>query len=100
MDLGLKDRAALVTGASKGLGRAVAERLAMEGADVVVNSRSAEALEATAAEIARATGRRVLSVAGDVADEAFCAHPWSARRPDSGVSTSWSRTQGVHPRAE
>lgn len=74
MDLGLKDRAALVTGASKGLGRAVAERLAMEGADVVVNSRSADALEATAAGIARATGRRVLSVAGDVADEAFCAH--------------------------
>lgn len=74
MDLGLKDRAALVTGASKGLGRAVAERLAMEGADVVVNSRSAAALETTAAEIARASGRRVLSVAGDVADEAFCAH--------------------------
>ena len=74
MDLGLKDRAALVTGASKGLGRAVAERLAMEGADVVVNSRSAGALEATAAEIARASGRTVLSVAGDVADEAFCAH--------------------------
>ena len=74
MDLGLKDRAALVTGASKGLGRAVAQRLAMEGADVVVNSRSADALEATAAEIARASGRRVLPVAGDVADEAFCAH--------------------------
>ena len=73
MDLGLKDRAALVTGASKGLGRAVAERLAREGANVVINSRSPEALEATAAEIARDSGRSVVPVAGDVADEAFCA---------------------------
>lgn len=73
MDLGLKDRAALVTGASKGLGRAVAERLAREGADVVINSRSPGALEATASEIARDSGRSVVPFAGDVADEAFCA---------------------------
>ena len=73
MDLGIKDRAALVTGASKGLGKAVAERLAHEGANVVINSRSPDALEATARDIARATGRRSVSVAGDVADEGFCA---------------------------
>ena len=73
MDLGLKDRAALVTGASRGLGRAVAERLAGEGANVVINSRSPDALEVTARDIARATGRRIVSVAGDVADEGFCA---------------------------
>ena len=72
MDLGLKDRAALVTGASKGLGRAVAERLAMEGANVVINSRSPEALEATADEIARETGRKIVPVSGNVSDEAFC----------------------------
>ena len=73
VDLGLKDRAAVVTGASKGLGRAVAERLAGEGADVVINSRSPETLQATASEIARDTGRRVVPVAGNVADEEFCA---------------------------
>lgn len=73
MDLGLKDRAALVTGASTGLGRAVAERLAWEGANVVINSRSPDTLEATARDIANATGRRIVAVAGDVADEEFCA---------------------------
>ena len=73
MDLGLKDRAALVTGASQGLGRAVAGRLAREGANVVINSRSPDALEVTAREIARDTGRTVIPVAGDVTDEGFCA---------------------------
>ncbi len=74
MDLGLTDRAALVTGASKGLGRAVAEGLAREGADVVINSRSPDALGTAAEEISRATGRRVVPVAGDVSGEAFCTH--------------------------
>lgn len=72
MDLGLKGRAALVTGASKGLGRAVAERLAKEGADLVMAARSRAPLEAAAAEIARDTGRRVVPVAGDVRKPAFC----------------------------
>ena len=73
MDLGLNGRVALVTGASKGLGRAVAERLAIEGADVAINSRSAGPLAETAAEIARDTGRNVLPLAGDVSDERCCA---------------------------
>ncbi len=73
MNLGLEGRAALVAGASTGLGRAVAERLAQEGADVVVNARSAETLEAAAAEIAQETGRRIVPAPGDVASEQCCA---------------------------
>ena len=51
MDLGLEGRVALVTGASKGLGRAIAAALVAEGAGVAISSRSRERIEATAAEI-------------------------------------------------
>jgi 3-oxoacyl-[acyl-carrier protein] reductase len=51
MDLGLKDRVALVTGGSKGIGRAVAAGLVAEGAKVAIASRSAERIEEAAAEI-------------------------------------------------
>jgi 3-oxoacyl-[acyl-carrier protein] reductase len=51
MDLGIAGRVALVTGASKGIGRAIAAELAAEGARVAVSSRSAERIESTAREI-------------------------------------------------
>ena len=51
MDLGLQGRVALVTGASKGLGRQIAAVLVAEGASVAVSSRSRERIDATAAEI-------------------------------------------------
>ena len=51
MDLGLRGRVALVTGASKGIGRGIATELSAEGARVAVSSRSRERIEATAAEI-------------------------------------------------
>src|SRR5713226_6850205 len=66
MDLGLKDKVALVAAASRGLGRAVAEELAAEGASLLLCSRSAEAINKAANEIAQATGAKVLAVAADV----------------------------------
>ena len=66
MDLDLKGRAALVTGSSRGIGRAIATALAREGVRVCLSARGTEGLEATAAEL-RASGAEVLTVAGDVA---------------------------------
>lgn len=70
MDLGLSGRAAIVTGASRGLGRAVARSLAGEGCRVVVNARGEERLREAAAGIEEATGTRVIAVPGDVREEA------------------------------
>ncbi|PTX58318.1 3-oxoacyl-[acyl-carrier protein] reductase [Melghirimyces profundicolus] len=59
MDLGIRGKKALVTGGSRGLGRAVARELAREGARVVLASRNEEAAERTASDIARETGSEV-----------------------------------------
>jgi 3-oxoacyl-[acyl-carrier protein] reductase len=66
MDLQLTGKVAFVTGASKGIGRAVAEQLASEGADVVITARTAGPLEHAAADIAARTGRAVVPLAGDM----------------------------------
>jgi len=66
MDLGLKDRVAIIGGGSKGLGRACADSLAQEGASLVICSRNAGELDRTAGEISAATGVEVLAVAGDL----------------------------------
>src|SRR5271154_3159078 len=58
----LHGKVALVTGGSRGFGRAVAEGLAAAGADVVIASRSLENCEAAAREIESATGRRAVPV--------------------------------------
>src|SRR4051812_32842683 len=67
MDLGLAGRAAIVTGGSKGLGKAIAAELAAEGADVAICSRHEDELAATAEEL-RETGRTVYAQAADVTD--------------------------------
>ena len=70
MDLGIRGRRAVVCAASKGLGRACAEALAENGVALVINARSAEALEATAAELRATYGVEVAAVAADVATQA------------------------------
>jgi NAD(P)-dependent dehydrogenase (short-subunit alcohol dehydrogenase family) len=69
----LTGRVALVTGGSKGLGKAMAEGLASAGADLLLVSRHADEATAAAAEIARDYGRRAIGLAADVADEAAVA---------------------------
>lgn len=66
---GLTGQAAVVTGASSGLGRATALALAQAGADVALFARSGDELGRVADEIADATGRRALSLPLDLADE-------------------------------
>jgi 3-oxoacyl-[acyl-carrier protein] reductase len=70
MDMGLKDRVALVAASSKGLGKAVAVGLAREGARVVMCSRDAGAIERAAEEVRAAGSGEVLARAADVTDAA------------------------------
>ncbi len=65
-------KVAVVTGGSRGIGKAIARRLAEEGADVVISARTAETLDATAQEIASDTGRTVTPVAADLATMEGC----------------------------
>jgi len=68
MDLGLKNKRALVLGASKGIGRGIVEELAAEGTRVIVASRDGAACAQVAADIASLSGSEVLGTACDMAD--------------------------------
>ncbi len=65
VEMRLEGRSAIITGSSKGLGRAMAIAMAKEGADIVVNGRDVEAMEETGAEI-EALGRRAIIAKGDI----------------------------------
>ena len=67
MDLGIAGRKAIVCASSRGLGKACAWALAEAGVEVVINGRDAKTVEATAAEIAKATGTKTIAVVADVA---------------------------------
>jgi NAD(P)-dependent dehydrogenase (short-subunit alcohol dehydrogenase family) len=62
MDLRLLGKRALVTGGNRGIGKAIARQLAREGVDVAIAARDRTALDASAAEIAKETGRRIVAV--------------------------------------
>lgn len=80
MDLGLKGKKAIVTGATKGIGRRIVEILAIEGCDVALCSRKADEVEKTAAEL-KAHGTRIYGSPANVKDaEAYKA--WLAKAAD------------------
>jgi NAD(P)-dependent dehydrogenase (short-subunit alcohol dehydrogenase family) len=70
MDLNLLNKSAIVTGGSRGIGKAIARELAREGVDVAIVARNAAALEATARELAAETNRRILPLVADVTNKA------------------------------
>jgi short-subunit dehydrogenase len=70
MDLELTGRRAVVTGGSRGIGKAIARALAAEGCDVGLVARDAAVTEATAVELAGESGRRVMALAADTGSDA------------------------------
>src|SRR3954454_13099184 len=106
MDLGIRDRQALLCGASRGLGKAGALALAKEGVHVTIVARTGDVLERTAAEIRDATGVRVTPVVADITTEdgraaalAACPEPDillnNADGPMPGDFRKWTRDDWI-----
>ena len=100
MELQLKGKTALVSGGSEEIGKAIAFALAKEGVDVAICARRKEPLEATAAEIAKATQRKIVAVVADLTKpedaENFVAKGHAALgRVDIMVNNAGSAPGGV-----
>ena len=106
MDLGIRGRKALLSGASRGLGRACAFALAAEGVDVTIVARTRDVVERTGKDIADATGVKVVTVAADIttpegreAALAACPAPDilvnNADGPVPGDFRQWSREDWI-----
>ena len=76
MDLELRAKRAIVTGASRGIGLAIAHALAAEGVDVVLAARTPGPLEAAAADIAASTGVRTVAIRTDTGDDTSDEAVW------------------------
>ena len=107
MDLGIAGKRAIVCASSRGLGRACAEALAREGAEVTINGRSAETLSATADAIRDATSAKVQTVVGDIESEETrealldaCPEPDilvnNNGGPSPGRYQEWDRDTWIH----
>ena len=109
MDLAIHGRKALLSGASRGLGKACALALAREGVDITIVARTRATLETAAAEIRAATGAKVTAIAGDIATSAgraaalaACPDPDillnNADGPLPGDFRSWTRDDWIAAR--
>ena len=87
MDLGLQGKHAIVTGGSRGIGKAIARELAREGVDVAIVARNQGDLEATARELGAETNRRIVPLAADVT---------SKEQVDRMVAEAAQQLGGVH----
>ena len=106
MDLGIRGRKALLSGASRGLGHACDHALAAEGVEITIVARTKDVLERAGVEIAKATGAKVTTVAGDITtkegrDAALAACPQpdilvnNADGPVPGDFRDWSRDDWI-----
>jgi 3-oxoacyl-[acyl-carrier protein] reductase len=106
VDLGIRGRKALLSGASRGLGKACALALAHEGVDLSIVARTRDVLEKAGAEIAQATGVKVTTVVGDITTQqgrsaavAACPQPDillnNADGPLPGDFREWSRDDWI-----
>jgi 3-oxoacyl-[acyl-carrier protein] reductase len=106
LDLGLEGKTALVCGASRGLGKACAFALAREGVDLTIVARTRDKLESAAAEMAEATGVKVVPVAADLTTDAgrtaaiaACPNPEilinNSQGPLPGDFHDWSRDDWI-----
>ncbi len=98
MELGIRGKTALVTGASKGIGRAVAEALAAEGARVFLVARSRDRLEALAGEL-RSKGAEAEAYAADLTDPGAAERVLEAARGFGPVELFLGNTGGPPPGA-
>lgn len=87
MELGLKGKHAIVTGGSRGIGKAIARELAREGVDLAIVARSQEQLERTARELEAETGQRIIPLVADVT---------SKEQVDGMVALAAERLGGLH----
>ncbi len=95
MELNLAGKTAWITGASKGIGRACADRLAQEGCALVLIARTADDLQAAAEEITTAHGVSVKTFAGDLAKSAAVDELWAAHEaPDILVNNAGAIPSG------
>ena len=93
----LRGMSAIITGAAQGMGKGIAMVLASRGVDVAICDVKKDVLEATAKEIAEATGRKVVSGVVDITDEAAVKSFVNEVETDFGKIDVLVNNAGIHP---